>query len=142
MPRTNNSSEGWNNAFTCSMNVSHPVIYRFMDKIMQELTLSKKKISDCEAGAERPAVGTKKQQRARGRIAKAVKNYNKRLEDKENERESEDVDDENDSDEDDEDDDDSATPLLAAPSQAESIQANPQMMLLNLIAINSKFTKK
>lgn len=59
------------------MNVSHPVIYRFMERVMKEITLSKKKIADCEAGVEHPAVGTKKMQKKRARVAKAVKDYYK-----------------------------------------------------------------
>lgn len=115
-----------------------------MEKVMKEITLSKKKIADCEAGAEHPPAGTKKMQRKRARIAKAVKDYYKHLHNEEEGRDdgSESAH-QNDMDDDsDEDDDDSGTPMRGEASQAESIQQNPQMRLLNLIAMNSKLTKK
>lgn len=77
LDRTNNTSEGWNNAFGSSV-CKHPPIFKFINRVKNEINLSDGKISKCEAG-EAPPKKKKKHEEKNNKISKCVANFHKDL---------------------------------------------------------------
>lgn len=51
-PRTNNSVEGWNNAFQHFVGSSHPTIFNFIEKLKSYQSINKTNLSQIRAGAD------------------------------------------------------------------------------------------
>lgn len=74
LPKTNNSVEGWHRGFEAQLTSYHPNIWKFVECIKREQTLSNAKIEQYLAGQEPPLKKRKYRDSAK-RIKRIVMNY-------------------------------------------------------------------
>lgn len=128
LDRTNNTSEGWHNAFT-AMAGKHQTIFKFIDQIRKEQSLSAGKIAKCEANASPPR-SKKKYVERNAAILKAVESFTMKMEQNENIFTDDDSDDPNSDEEDDN---------IRSQRQLDfERRNNPFLALLNSIALNTR----
>jgi hypothetical protein len=72
-PRTNNSAEGWHNAFHSSLGSNHPTIFKFIDAIKLEQGRSEAQIVKLDAGEQQKQ--SQKYAAINTQISTVVENY-------------------------------------------------------------------
>lgn len=141
LPRTNNISEGWNNAFRGMVACHHPNIFTFMEYLQKENSISQLKIAKCMAGENPPKTKKKIYAQRNERVKAALEKFDKSQDtqtDKDTTNGNESDTSENDDDDNEEDDDDDDDDDAEEVSQYDSVQSNPFMQLLNCIADNTR----
>ena len=54
LPRTNNSIEGWHRSFNAQVSSYHPTLWKFLDNLKREVSLTRVQILHCLGGHALP----------------------------------------------------------------------------------------
>lgn len=90
MPKTNNVAEGWHNAFATMTGIQRPTIFKFIDNLLKDEDLMRKKIISCMTGLPAPPPVAKNRQQNEA-IKTVLQRYLKDMAKKADEEEDEEV---------------------------------------------------